>query len=282
MTRNPYNDVIYKIDLNPDTVDCIVFWTKNAYPMLNKLDQIPFPYYFQYTINGYGKDLETRLPDFEQRLEAFKIISQKTKVIWRYDPIIFTARYTPEWHIETFRKAAGFFKGYTDRCVTSFVDMYGSVKTNVGNEAPFANGEELEDFIRALAYIARENGMTIRTCAEGIDFNACGVYHNQCIDPEIISKLIGSPIKARKDKGQRPGCNCIESVEVGTYNTCRHGCTYCYATHISDEERANMEKKYDPSSPLLCDIIRPSDKVKSRILKSIKTEPSDYEQLSLF
>ena len=48
--RNPMNiHQVSKIMLSPDIVDCIVFWTKNPKPMLDKLDALKeYKYYFQY------------------------------------------------------------------------------------------------------------------------------------------------------------------------------------------------------------------------------------------
>ena len=63
--RNPMNiHQVSKIDLSPQTVDCIVFWTKNPLPMMDKLDQLKeYNYYFQFTLTSYGKDIEPNLPD---------------------------------------------------------------------------------------------------------------------------------------------------------------------------------------------------------------------------
>lgn len=62
-TRNPMNaNQIHKVSLNPDIVDCIVFWSKNPQPMLDRLDEIDniygSKYYFQFTLNLYDKDME--------------------------------------------------------------------------------------------------------------------------------------------------------------------------------------------------------------------------------
>ncbi|RGT71530.1 DUF1848 family protein [Ruminococcus sp. AF18-22] len=31
-------------------------------------------------------------------------------------------------------------------------------------------------------------------------------------------------LSAQKAKGQRPVCGCIESIDIGAYNTCLNGC----------------------------------------------------------
>ena len=92
--RNPINPhQISKIDLFPDVIDCIVFWTKNPENMIAKLNDLrDYAYYFQFTLTGYGKDIEPNLPDKRKELiPTFQKLSEKIgkeKVIWRYDPIL--------------------------------------------------------------------------------------------------------------------------------------------------------------------------------------------------
>ena len=61
--RNPMNiHQISKISLSRDVVDAIVFWTKNPVPMMDKIDEFKeYPYYFQFTLTSYGKDIEDYL-----------------------------------------------------------------------------------------------------------------------------------------------------------------------------------------------------------------------------
>ena len=58
--RNPMNvHQISKIDLSPQLVDCIVFWTKNPLPMLDKINDLQsYSYYFQFTLTGYDKYIQ--------------------------------------------------------------------------------------------------------------------------------------------------------------------------------------------------------------------------------
>lgn len=274
-TRNPFRpDQVSEIPLNPEVVDCIVFWTKNAAPMVKHLDELdPYPYYFQYTVTGYGKDMERGMPDKEKVvIPAFKEISKKIgayRVIWRYDPIFFTDKYTPVWHLNTFRRLAVELRGYTEKCVISLLDLYGSVRENMGNTQLLnLSTPELESFMSHLAAIAKENGMVVASCAEAIDLAKCGIQHNCCIDKDLIERIIGMPLNVKKDKGQRAECGCVESIDIGCYNTCLHGCAYCYASQVRDMIGANA-KKYNPSSPILCDRLNPTDVIKTRKVESL-------------
>ena len=283
MVRNPMNaHQVSKINLNPDVVDCIVFWTKNPTPMLDKLHELKdYCYYFQYTLTGYGKDIESNLPNKKKVLiPSFIKLSELVgpeRVIWRYDPIILTEKYNADYHLKAFGEIAKALDGYTKKAVISFVDIYQKNKSNMEKmESKTVNNSALLELAGKLRDIAVEHGMIIATCAEEMDLSSVGIGHNACIDKELIERLTGAKIKVKKDKVQRPECLCAESVEVGTYNTCRNGCKYCYANYnyASVVENSN---KYDPASPMLCDFLKEDDKVTDRPMKSLLDRQLSFE-----
>lgn len=274
--RNPMNPhQVSRIDLSPEVVDCIVFWTKNPEPMTERLDELSaYHYYFQFTLTGYGKEIERNVPHKrEQMIPVFQKLSDRIgsrKIIWRYDPIIFTQIYTPEYHLKAFEQIAGALKGYTHKCVISFADTYAKNKTNMKSMGAFElQKTELLNFAAELNEIAGANGMITGSCAEKIDLLKCGIEHNCCIDKGFIEELIGCRIKAGKDKNQRPECGCTESVDIGTYNTCKNGCVYCYANYSEDSAVKNFNK-YDVTSPILCGRITEGDIISERKVKSLR------------
>ena len=115
---------------------------------------------------------------------------------------------------------------------------------------------------------ASKYGFTVASCAENIDLNRLGIEHNSCVDKELIEHLIGSKITVRKDKNQCEECGCVESIDIGSYNTCVHGCSYCYANYNMDNVRLN-HSLYDANSPLLCSTLSPDDKVTKHVVKSL-------------
>lgn len=281
--RNPMNiHQISKIDISPEIVDCIVFWTKNPEPMLNKLEQLKnYKYYFQFTLTGYGKDIEPFLPHKKNKMiPTFQKLSNligKEKVIWRYDPIVITEIYSQEYHLKAFNEIAFSLNGYCERVVISFVDLYDKTKKNMKDiQMIDENQLELIELSKKMAEIARNNGMEIETCAESIDLSSCGIKHSSCIDKNLIEKIIGYNIKGEKDKNQREECGCFESIEVGAYNTCLNGCRYCYANYSEEKVKENR-KLYDVNSPILCGKITEEDKITNRIIKSLKER-----QISVF
>lgn len=274
--RNPMNPhQVSKIIISPEVVDCIVFWTKNPEPMLGRLEELKdYNYYFQFTLTGYGQDIERNIPHKKERmLPVFQELSRKIgkeRVIWRYDPILFSEKYSVEYHIKAFTQMAEALKGYTDKCVISFVDVYAKNKKVMRALRIQEKSEaELKEFARSLRKISYENNMVIASCAETIDLTDCGIVHNSCIDRELIEKIIGCKLKVPKDKNQRSVCGCVESIEVGTYDTCRNGCVYCYANNSQAAIDKNCQS-YDVNSPILCGRITKEDKITERKVASLK------------
>lgn len=274
--QNPMNPhQISRIELSPHVVDCMVFWTKNPIPMLGRLEELKsYAFYFQFTLTGYGRDVEPNLPDKRTRLiPAFQELSKKlgrSRVIWRYDPILFSDRYTARYHIKAFTEIAECLDGYTDRVVISFLDLYAKTRKNMAGfrlESP--PPEKLEALAGEFVQIAGEHGMIVETCAEQMDLTHLGIHHGSCIDGRLIEKLIGCSLKAAKDKNQRKECGCVESIDVGAYDTCLNGCRYCYAND-SDARVKALRRQYDVHSPLLCGVVGPDDQVTERKVKSLK------------
>lgn len=281
--KNPMNPhQISSIELSPETVDCIVFWTKNPADMLNRLDELQdYKYYFQYTLTGYGRDIEPNLPNKrEELIQVFQKLSGKIgseKVIWRYDPILINQRYTIEYHLKAFAEIAAKLQGYTQKSVISFVDLYAKTQRNTrGLNIMQLSDSEIRALAEKLVEIADKNKLVIETCAEQIDLQEIGIKHGSCIDKGMIEKIIGCKLRGEKDKNQRQECGCLESIEVGTYNTCKNGCKYCYANENDKAVRESV-KHYDVNSPLLCGSIGIDDKITVRQVTSLRKQ-----QLSLF
>lgn len=283
--RNPMAPhQVSRVAISPDVVDCIVFWTKDPGPMLPRLDELePYPYYFQFTLTGYGKDIEPNVPHKRARMiPVFQELSRRIgahRVIWRYDPIIFTDRYTPEYHLTAFHQIAGALRGYTSRCVVSFVDLYAKNRERMRALGSYPLPENrMCSFAGQLAAIANENGMRTSSCAEKADLSPYGIERGCCIDKALIEQLIGRPIRAGKDRNQRKECGCIESIETGTYDTCRHGCIYCYANN-SPERVLKNTRSYSADSPILCGQIAQEDRITERSARSLKENGWYQERL---
>lgn len=247
LVRNPYDaHRASKLLFSPETVECIVFWTKNAAPMLPRLSEISalgYTYYFQYTLTPYRETWERNLPPLSERVKTLLMLSERLgreRVVWRYDPILFDGVFDEKWHIGQFSELCRQFCGAVDEVIISFVDSYARRKN------PLVTPEQMRTVGAAFAAVAEEYGLTLSTCCEQIP----GIRRAACIDRKRIERLIDCPIEGKKDPGQRPGCGCVESVDVGAYGSCKNGCRYCYATRSFTEAEQNW-RRHDPSSPLL-------------------------------
>lgn len=267
--RNPMNiHQVSKIQLSPDVIDCIVFWSKNPRPMLNRLNELQsYMYYFQFTINPYDIRLEQNVPTKNGIVDTFKELSLKIgpeRVIWRYDPIILTDTISIEYHINYFEELAKRLQGSTNTCVISFLDLYKKTERNLRNTtARELQINEMLDLARNLAIIAAKYGMKVQSCAEKIELDCVGIKHGRCIDSVLIEDLLGVKLVVTKDKNQRPECGCVQSIDIGEYNTCRHNCKYCYA-NFNPERVREKSQKHNPNSPLLIGELGPDDKISER------------------
>ncbi len=280
---NPYNPNRYsKALLTKESVDIIVFWTKNPIPFIKYLDEIDnlgYQYYFQFTITPYNKQIEKNLPNKKEILESFKYLSKRlgsNKVVWRYDPIIINNEFTIQYHEKMFEHMSSKLKNYTNRCIISFVDPYKNVTRRMG-ENPVYNMKE--DIIHQLAEIfskiANKYNIKLYTCSEKIDLTKYNITKSSCIDKTLIEEILNTKINVKLDKNQREECRCVESIEIGTYNCCNNGCNYCYALQ-SEESSSNNIKKHNPNSKTLIGEVPNDAIITYRETKSIKEEQISF------
>ena len=283
LVRNPMNTHQNgKINLSPDVVDGLILWTKNPIPMLDRLHELEkYNYYFQFTLNPYGKDVEPNVPSKKDTIiPAFKQLSKavgRERVIWRYDPIFFNTDYTMEYHCKYFKRLTAMLCDYTEKCTVSFLDLYKNTARKV--QPLHIESETIEqrlELLNTFSKTAQEYGIFIDTCAEAIEFNDLQIPQACCIDQERLERLGNCKLKVVKDKNQRPECGCVESIDIGAYNTCQNGCLYCYANYSDKTVHTNCEK-HNPRSPLLFGELSSNDTVIERNVKSYKDS-----QLSLF
>jgi hypothetical protein len=256
LVRNPLNPLqVRRVALNPGEIDGIVFWTKNPGPLLPDLNRLEgYHYYFQFTLNAYEGDVEPGLPRRGEIIGAFKALSEKIgphRLIWRYDPILINEKYTLSWHIEKFGETARALEGRAERVSISFIDLYTkTVRNTRGLNIGETGKAEKIALAGELARIAGEYHLSIGACAEETDLSPYGVGRAKCVDDKLLERISGRPLDLKKYRSQRPACACVSSVDIGAYNTCRHGCRYCYANH-SDAGVLKNTQNHRPLSPLL-------------------------------
>ena len=263
MVRHPFRPSrVTQLSLTPEAIDAIVFWTKNPVPFMDQLGEIErlgHRFCFQCTLTPYGAGLEPGVPPLTARVAAFQALADQIgpeRVLWRYDPIIFTPFYSPAEHLHCFAALAGHLHRYTRRCTVSLLTLYAKCRRNLrAIELTQPSQSELIAFGADLAAIARDHGLSLFACCDRFLTDHCGIAAARCIDLELLATFLGQPLTERRDGSQRPGCGCAVSIDIGAYNTCPHGCYYCYA-NTSAGAVSSQRAIHDPASPLLTGQLR--------------------------
>lgn len=265
LVRNPlFRNKIYRYELTPDKVDCVVFCSKNYQPILPQLHEITdrFHTYFHYTITAYEKEIEPGVPSIEESMKTLIKLSKqvgKQRIAWRYDPVLLTEEYTIQRHLETFEHMAEALAPYIDRCIFSFVEMYKKLEGNMPELIPLSE-EDMDTLAEGLGSIAGKYGIHLQTCGTNGDYTRYGIHASGCMTLDILGKANGIEFRNLKHKGMRKGCHCIESRDIGAYDTCLNGCKYCYANKNSEKAIENYQH-HDPESPLLLGHVNPEDTI---------------------
>ena len=270
--RNPYaKNQIYSYRLDPELIDCMIFCTKNPKPMLENLEKIDkFNQYWHITITPYEKEIEPNVPPVDEVLESFKYLSKKLgkeNVTLRYDPIFINEKYTLEKHIESFEYMINSLSGYTTEAIISFIDLYEKTKRNFPQAREVTKDERLK-IGKEFARIGNENNIRIKTCVEGTELDKFGIDSSGCMTKEVIERAINKNLNIPKQKARNGECYCLLNNDIGEYNTCDHGCLYCYANSNKRLVKRNL-KLHDPKSPILIGEIKEDDIIKEMNQKSL-------------
>jgi len=258
---NPYNRKAIRVSLNRNDVDGIIFWTKNVAPFIKHLEEVrdrKYPFVLQYTINAYPRVLEQSVVDSTRSVDAFKQVSKThgpRTCVWRYDTVVMSSQTPREWHLGSFSRIATQLRGYTDEVVVSFVHFYQKTLRNMEKSAEEFGFKwydpelaEKRALLSEFVKIAAENEMKLSVCAQR-ELIVDGAYDAKCIDAARLMEIAGQDFRSNQ-KGNRKECGCFASRDIGEYDTCPHGCVYCYA--VQNKELALKRfKEHDPDSELL-------------------------------
>ncbi len=264
---NPYGGQIYTIRLAREDVDGFVFWTKNIGPFLQYLPEIRargYLFIVQHSINGYPRELEARVIDASQTVEAMRKLCSaygSDVSVWRYDPIVFTSLTPIEWHRRNFAALASALEGTTNEVIISFAQIYKKTRRNMDSSAR-ASGftwqdheticqQQGHDLAVEFAQIAASHGMQLKVCSQRTFLVPGLIEEARCVDAERLARVAGTALAHDiKLKGNREECGCFASRDIGAYDTCPHGCVYCYA--VQQREMAlDRYKAHDPRGEFL-------------------------------
>lgn len=258
---NPYGGQTYRIDLRPRAVDGFVFWTKNLGPFLRHLPVIRragYPFVVQYCINAYPRTLEVSVVEARRSIDHVGQLAREygpRVAVWRYDPIVFTSLTPEAFHLENFGALAEALRGKVDEVVISFAHIYRKTRRHLERTsalAGFSWEDPPDDVKRSLAEklvaVAGRNGMKLAVCSQR-RFVVEGAGEARCVDAVRLGDVAGAPVRAPV-KGNREDCRCHRSRDIGEYDTCPHGCVYCYA--VNDHRLArDRHRAHDPEGEFL-------------------------------
>ena len=243
---SPYGGGTHRVSLKPGDVDGFVFWSRNMRPLLPDLDRVRevAPFTVQFTLTGYPRTLESSVIGVEEAVEQLRELRRRwgpRVAVWRYDPVVFGAGLDAAAHAANFAGLARQLAGTVDEVALSVVHPYRKTRRNLDRAAERhgflwhdPSVEEKRELLGRLSVIAAEHGIASTLCSQP-ELLVPGLGEARCIDAERLADVAQRPIAAR-ESGNRPGCRCALSRDIGAYDTCPHGCVYCYA--VSDRDRA--------------------------------------------
>ena len=257
----PYGGKRYLVSLAPQDVDCLVFWSKDFTPFvphLDTLDRLGYRFYFNYTLTALPAVLETNV-DKAAALKTLKYLSERYSprhINWRFDPIVLSSITGEDFYLDAFERLAAQLSGRVERCYFSFVTDYEKVKRNLlplltdkGVSLLQPHPQEKIALADRLAVIADRYGIRMYSCCGDLLVSP-RIHKARCIDGGIIEQLFFPQGFQSKEKPTRKECGCTESIDIGTYDTCPHGCLYCYANADKATARRAFEN-HDPDSAFL-------------------------------
>ncbi|UII57069.1 DUF1848 domain-containing protein [Cytobacillus spongiae] len=277
--HNPYQKEAVEVSLKLEDVAAIVFWSKNYKPALKRLIELKdmgYRMYFHYTITGQRKSSEKYVSPLQTNIETFKWISEhfsREQINWRFDPIFFTTKMQENYYLEIFQYMCEELKGFTNSCYTSFVTFYSKVQRNIKRElegdVPIEiSVERQKQLLMKMEIIARKCDIQLYSCCQDHLAEIQGIEKGSCINVPYLSKLFDIDFDSRK-AATREECGCYKSFDIGFYNTCPHGCVYCYA-NLSQSHALKNYKNHDKNSNFILNS------------EGIKIKEKESEQLSLF
>lgn len=264
--RNPFNPKLIS-RIRFENVDAIIFCTKNPKPILKHLKSIDKPILFHVTLTPYKDDIEPNVISKKEIIEAIIELSTIVGIdnlYVRYDPIFISKKYSLSYHIKAFEKMCSLLSGYVKQIIVSFIDIYKNVKNNAkALQIKEFSEEDYKEIGTNFSHIAKKYNMTVQTCFEERNLSEYGFKVGECISHELAYKLTGKVFKnwtARKEKK----CNCVQLVDIGVYNSCKHFCKYCYANYDEKQVALNF-KNHNPNSSLLVGELQSDDIIKERV-----------------
>lgn len=255
LVRSPFGGGLHEVSLAPRDVVAIVFWTKNAAPLIPHLHEIldrGHCFTFLYTVNNYPSSMEPLVPSRSRTFKTIEFMARsfpRATMRWRYDTIVLTDTLDRAWHLDNFSRLCREMAPFTGECIFSFCDYYKKTVRNLDRQVPShyrPDPVEAKDMAEEMARVAQSWGIKLSSCAHDALVSE-SVAKAKCIDPAVLMSLTDSPvcmeaISRLKAAPSRKECGCVASRDIGAYDTCVHGCAYCYANANPEAASHNVAR----------------------------------------
>ncbi len=249
--RNPYSGRLLRVSLMPEDIQSVVFWSKNFTPLISKIETVEKTtkrLFFHFTITAVSKDIECGTPHYKDAIKDLIYLSNRYSpehIIWRFDPIVITKHLTLDYYKDMFTTYTEELKGHVRNCYISFMHPYRKVMVNFSRHNKhgllYIPTEERMAFAEDLAMIARRMGSKLHTCCNDYLLSD-NIFKGSCINGERLANLFGDPPISSQPIPTRKGCGCTRSVDIGSYDTCLHGCIYCYANTTKEKTTVSYKR----------------------------------------
>ncbi len=251
---SPFGGRVTQVSLAPADVVAIMFWTKDAGPLVKYLDEITdlgHVFGFLYSVNNYPCFLEPSVPGLGHSMKIVEQLGRRwgsQALIWRYDTIVITETLSPGWHIRNFSALCSLLAPFTSCCIFSFCDYYRKTTRNMQRFVPdhvIPDVSRRQALSAEMADIARQHGIKLAVCSDQSLANGA-IAKARCLDPEMLTRIVDTAerkeaVARLRPRPTRKECGCFASTDIGAYDTCAHGCVYCYANASPGLGRENRE-----------------------------------------
>jgi len=245
--HNPiYRNLTTRVNLHPDKVAWIVFWSRNyAYFLKNRSVFSDYELYFHFTIVSHHPVLEKH--SLQQRktikqMESLVKYYGPDRITWRYDPIVIwrdTDQIHCNYNSDNFKFLCEQFSGLgMRRCYFSIVTTYLKFRQRFKKKYPGSNlvswqDEGMEHILKDMQDTAANNDIDLFSCCKDALIGN-NVYKGRCISGHNLNQLNNNARVSEAKQPTREDCGCTRSIDIGDYimQPCHYGCIYCYANPV--------------------------------------------------
>jgi hypothetical protein len=245
--HNPrYRKKINFVDLSPEKVEWIVFWSRDYSKFLRNTGLFdPYKLFFHFTVNSFNRKLEKGHIAPETALQQAEALSLKyggDHIIWRYDPIVFWEegkKIISNFNEAQFRYYCRWFSGMgIKNCYFSFVTPYSKFLRRFRSKYPSCSIVQpdrgsMKKILDIMKNYSVKYGIKLFSCCNN-NFVDKVISQGSCISGNLLNNLAGTKVVSEAKSATREDCGCTRSIDIGDYvmQPCYFGCIYCYANPV--------------------------------------------------